>query len=307
MNNLSAALQLSLDRYLAKRREIIPVQGEELMGLKSCWHIQRHHFLKDLIWNPLNTLWAIPYLSIRKVFEVGEKLGVEIAGTLLPKIPKSVKTGFQREMERKIQVELFGLSNHPGEKSELARELEKDELLRLLLAKPEWQEAVAEAEADIRKVIADFCTTHNGFTDLAASGGVLLVAQRIFRDSSLDIFGIARRWAGKWAKDKAVSNFVFGRKLGGWFYQVVPPPAATSKQIFWATTFSLALLSLFSTAVNILSYPVQNKIGFQKKQMDGLIQAVEDKLLLRFLKNLKGNHEITAIPTSPIAIAESHP
>ena len=267
---------------MAERRERIPAQGDQLMSLENCWKIQKRHFLKDLLSNLVNTLWAIPYLSIRKVLEGLDKVGMEFAAGLLSKIPKSIKTEFQKEMERSIQSDFFGLRTELGERSDLAVILEHQADLKASMPGLELKVLIQEAEADIHQVVADFCTTRNGFTDLAASSGLVLVARRFFNDSSLNIIGISKRWAGQWARKDATSHFLLGPKLGKLYYQYAPAPPASSKEIFLATIYSIVILALFSTIVNILSYPVQNKLGFQKKQFQKLIQAVEDKLLLRF-------------------------
>ncbi|MGZ3684775.1 MAG: DUF6635 family protein [Bdellovibrionota bacterium] len=282
-----AALQDSLFRYVESRRERIPGLLSQYLSLKECAKIQTRHFAKDLACNPLNTLWAIPYMSIRKVLEIFEKLGLELARSVIPMVPRAIKTDFQREVERLIQVELFGFPTEAIERSDLAKELDSHDEIRHYLASGQGRSLLAGAEADIRKEIAQYCEMQNGFTDLAASGGTILFAQTFFGDRSLDVFAMGRRWSALWARRKAEQHFFLGKRLGHEFYKVVHAPPPTTGQIYLATAAFLALLALFSTSVNVFSYPTRALAGLEKKQLEKLLQSVEDKLLLRFTKGTR--------------------
>ncbi len=98
---------------------------------------------------------------------------------------------------------------------------------------------------------------------------------------------MGRRWAAFWAREDAVKGFFLGKDLGRTFYSFVHPPPPTTPQVFMATTIGLVLLALFSTGMSALSYPTRGKLGIEKKQLEKLIQSVEDKLILRFTKGLK--------------------
>lgn len=278
------ALEGALHRYLEARKQEIPKEWADIVRVENCRQIQRRHFFLDLVLTPLNTLWAIPYLTYKKFLEGAEKLGVDVPEAATSMVPKSFKTGFQREMERTLQTRLFALSGRGHPDSALERELEADPVIRAAVPKHELQVLAHQAEGDIRKAVADFCAVHNGFTDLAASVGMLWVGRKFFRDGSLDVFGFGRRIAAGWARDDAVKTFFLGEDVGDFWYGLAGAPEPSRKQRLIATALSMLLLAIFATVVNVLSYPVQSRLGFKKKQLDRLLRSVEDRVLLRFTK-----------------------
>lgn len=298
------ALEGALHRYLAARRQAIPKEWADIVRVENCRQIQRRHFFLDLFLNPLNTLWAIPYLTYKKFLEGAEKLGVDVPEAATSLVPKSFKTGFQREMERTLQTRLFALSGRGHPESALERELEKDEVIRAAIPKHELQVLAHQAEGDIRKAVADFCAVHNGFTDLAASVGMLWVGRKFFRDGSLDVFGFGRRIAAGWAREDAVKTFFLGEDVGDFWYGLAGAPEPSRKQRLIATALSMLMLAIFATVVNVLSYPVQNQLGFKKKQLDRLLRSVEDKVLLRFTKAAR---QYAALPSSRIQAVSPEP
>ena len=279
------SVQTALDRYIESRRARIEEFVAGQLDLKECLAIQKRHLVADLVRNPINAFWAIPSLSIRKGLEVSEKLGWAKASSLLPRIPQAFRTGFQMEVEKLIAQEIFGV-NDIG-RSALARELEIDPGLKEQLGKEALDELVGLAEAELKSEIRSHCSKQNGFTDLVASTGVVLFADKTFGDSSLDVFGLGRKFASLWARKDAENGFFLGKSLGRAFYSVAPPPPPTTTQVFLTTTVAILLLALFSTAVGVLSYPVQTKLGFRRKQLDLLVESVGDKLLLKLTKHLK--------------------
>ena len=62
---------------------------------------------------PVNTLWAIPYLLLKKVVEVPEKLGWRAGADLVGVLPSGLKTRYQKDIERLIVTEVLAW---PGSK-----------------------------------------------------------------------------------------------------------------------------------------------------------------------------------------------
>ena len=120
----------------------------------------------------------------------------------------------------------------------------------------------------MRSLIIAICKTASEI--FFSSFGIVLAAQYFFGNKSLDIFGIGKSWAGHWSKQKAESHFILGRKIGHLFYKVAPPPPPPSNDVWFATAMAIGMLAVFSTVVSILSYPVQNTLGFQQTQLEKL-------------------------------------
>lgn len=280
------AFKKVLDRYMADRLQKVESLLHSRLGLEESFQIQKKSLWLDLILNTINALWAIPYLVIRKLMEVADKLGWEQGRLIFLKVPPSFPTGFQKQVETMIATEIFSLSPTAGNTVSLSREWGIDPALEATLTPEEKRKLFIGSEALIRQAIVEFCQKQNSITDLISSGGMVIIAQMAFGDRSLDLFGIGRRIASLWAKSEAESKFIFGRSLGKAFYSIAPPPPPTTGQVFLTTLVVLLALSLLSTAVGILSHPLQKKMGLRQKQMDNLVNVIGERLLVHFSKTI---------------------
>lgn len=285
-------LQRALDSYHLSRSEAVETILANHLTFSECAALQKRHFLKDLLLNPLNTLWAIPYLSFRKVMETCEKLGWLSKHSSFSKVPQNLKTDFQKEIEILFNANLFNLSASKSRTCQLTAAFEKESELKASMTPLEWQEFLEFAQTQVRRSVAEFCSKQNAFTDLVSSGVVLLFAHFSFGDNSLDIFKLSRNIARLWAKNDATNHFIFGKSLGHAFYSVAGAPPPTTAQIFITTVIGVSLLALLSTAAAFFSYPLQKAVGFQKKQLEDLVGSVSDKLLIELSKKLKHQSKI---------------
>lgn len=290
-------LQLALDRYFEGRLTRIEPLLRERLGVKECVQLQKKHLWRDLARNPINALWAIPYFSVRKVIETCDKLGWVNGTAFFSKIPQALKTDFQKEVERLIQTELFGLTGMStlSDVTVLSAHLKAEQPCELTAALEACglQQLADIAQIQVRAAVSEFCIKQNGFTDLMASGGLLIVSQFLFKDRSLDIFAISRRIAARWAKKDAVSHFAFGKNLGRVFYNVAPAPHATTTQIVITTGIAILLLSVVSTAISVFSYPIQRRLGFRQTQLEALMEVVNARLLVELSKSLKRSSKLS--------------
>ena len=281
--NTLQEVQIAVDAYTESRKSRIEPFLKKHFDLKECFTIQKSHFAKDLFLNPINAILAIVFLSIRKAQEISEKLGWQGAVVFLQKFPLAVRTDFQKHMEVLISEEIFGLSTDDNSASELTCELEKQAAIK------EQFDLITLAEAETQAEIRAHFIKQNGFTDLFASFGILIIGKINFGDKSLDIFDIGKNFASRWAKSDAESHFVFGKNMGKEFYSLAKAPAPTTTQIIISTSVVILALALFSTLVSVLSYPLQKKLGFRKKQIELLVEAVGDRLLLKLSKQVRIN------------------
>jgi hypothetical protein len=294
-----ALLQAALDRYFEGRSSRIEGLLREQFNLKECFQVQKRYFVKDLARNPVNALWAVPYFSIRKAVEASDKLGWAAGSSFLSKVPQAFKTDFQKETECRLANGLFGLSlrasSDPATDEDQACELTlalEASGLKSKVSAQEWPQLLENAKAEVRSAISEYCLKQNGFTDLTASGGLLITSQILFKDKSLDIFSLGKKLAGRWAHKDAVEHFAFGKKLGHVFYKMAPAPGPTLTQILITTGVVIALLALFSTAITVLSHPLQRKLGFRQKQLEALLETVNGKLLVELSKELKKSNHV---------------
>lgn len=256
-----------IDQYLNERKSRISLFLGEHLDQKECLKIQKEHLVKDLIKNPVNVMWAMPYFSIRKALEISEKLGFEKAGTLLKKVPRSLKTSYQKEIEQLVMEELFEIS-----------------ALETRLREACDTDTARAVVNDIKLSISQYCEKQNELSDLIASGLIVLMAQFTFGDKTLDLFGIGSKIASKYAHKKAAQNFFLGESVGDIFYKY-SPPAPNEKYIFLFTTMVLLFFALMTTVISVFSFPVQKRFGITEKQLNGLVESIHDRVLLTLVKD----------------------
>lgn len=256
-----------VDHYIQERRSRIPLFLAAHLDNRECVRIQKRHLLKDLIRNPINVFWAMPYFSIKKTLEISEKVGFDQAGNLLQKIPRSLKTDYQREIERLVMQDLF--------------ELPELEAKLLGSCSPDFAKTLIKI---IHLEIGQYCTRQNEVSDLLASGSIVLLSHLTFGDKSLDLFGLGSKIASKWAYKKAASNFFLGENLGRAFYRY-SPPTPSDKNVFLFTTLVLLAFALMTTVIGVLSFPTQKRFGITSRQLHGLVESINDRLLLTLAKD----------------------
>ncbi|MBC7713954.1 MAG: hypothetical protein H7177_11485 [Rhizobacter sp.] len=280
-------IQDVLDSYINERNKIISLYLKNHLIISYCFKVQAKHIAKDFFRNPINVIWAIPYFSIKKTLEVAEKMGSEWAKLALLKCPKGLRTDYQKEIEQSILKEVFGFSANKKLQSvfelEILRHPKLQDISPALL-----QKIVSIVELDIRTEVNLQCSKQQEVTALAASAAFIFIAHKKFGSHSLDIFGIGKEIAAIWAKKKAVSTFVFGKTLGRAYYNY-SPPTPTSKQVVIATLASIVIFSLLSSAIGVLSYPIQNKLGLCRKQLQSLIGLTYEKLIVSLIRIIRNN------------------
>jgi hypothetical protein len=247
---------------IQERKDSLDEFLESHLSFKECVQLQRKHLLVDLALNPVNAFWAIPALSIKKGFEVLDQLGWDNAKSYQQKIPVTIRTHYQKEIELLVAQKVVGISKISGRSNqELNAQL------------------VREAQSEIKA----YSLRQSAITDLTSSGLTYLFATWLFHDGSLNAFGLGRKLASIWAKDNAASNFFLGKSLGNAFYSIAPPEP-TTWQVILATSLTLIGIGVVSTAVAVISIPLRRKLGLQKRSLSRLLDSIHDKWVLKIAK-----------------------
>lgn len=272
--NLAAilgAVDQCIERYTEDRKKRVDGFIDRHFSIQETLEIQKKTFSLDLLLNPLNALWSIPYLSLKKTIETLDKLGWGKFTPAVDKIPSGIKTGYQKKIEKLIATELI-------DHNLLILELRKHPIGFTLNEK-----LIA---AEIHKEIDRYSSSQTLITDLSGSMMTLLIGWYYFGDKTLGVFGIGNRIARKVAHDKAASGFVFGEQLGSAFYNVFPPEP-TKTQVYLITLAVGALLTAFSLLAAVMSDPLRKNLGLHKRNLNNLIEGLEEKLFLQIKKEIK--------------------
>lgn len=295
MNNqqiTSAILGLEecIEQYIAECRSRVDGFVERHFSLQETIALQKQSLVSDLLCHPVNALWAIPFLFVKKLIEMPVKLGWRAGSDLIPLLPTGLKTRYQKEIERLIATELLDWPGAMGDRrassNGLLERIKHHKQVGPLLASGVLSDEALRELSDIPRLIAEHSAGRALVLDTAATVLTLAVGWLFFGDHSLGISGIGDQIARNRAKDNAASSFMFGASLGSAFYSVFPP-----KPSFWQAVGATLIVGFCITAlsllVGMLSDPCLKRAGFQHTQLNVLIDTVEERLHRQARKRLK--------------------
>lgn len=284
------ALEECIEQYIADCRNRVDGFVERHFSLQETIALQKQSLVSDLLCHPVNALWAIPYLFVKKLIEVTVKLGWRSGTDLITLVPTGLKTRYQREIEQLIAIELLDWPCTRGDRqaspSGLLEYMKRHKQVGPLLAAGAFSDEVLRELSDVPRLVAEHSAGRIVVLDTAATVLTLAAGWLFFGDHSLGISGIGSLIARNRAKEAAASTFMFGSSLGSAFYSVFPPNPS-----FWQVTGATLIVGLSVTAmsllVGLLSDPCLKRVGFQHTRLDVLIDAVEDCLHRQVRKRLK--------------------
>ena len=279
-----------IEQYIAECRNRVDGFVQQHFSLQETIALQKQSLVSDLLCYPVNALWAIPSLFLRKLIEIPVKLGWRSGADLIALLPTGLKTRYQKEIERLIATELLDWPCTMGDRRAstnglLERIKHHKQVGPLLVSGALSDEALREL-SDIPHLITEHAAGRALVLDTTATVLTLATGWLFFGDYSLGISGIGDQIAGKRARDNAASKFMLGASLGSAFYSVFPP-----KPSFWQVVGATLIVGLFVTTmsllVGMLSDPCLKRVGFQHIQLNMLIDAVEDSLHRQLRTRLK--------------------
>lgn len=284
------ALEECIEQYIADCRNRVDGFVERHFSLQETIALQKQSLVSDLLCHPVNALWAIPYLFVKKLIEVMVKLGWRSGTDLITLVPTGLKTRYQREIEQLIAIELLDWPCTRGDRraspSGLLEYMKRHKQVGPLLAAGAFSDEVLRELSDVPRLVAEHSAGRIVVLDIAATVLTLATGWLFFGDHSLGISGIGSLIAKNRAKEEAASTFMFGSSLGSGFYSVFPPNPS-----FWQVRGATLIVGLSVTAmsllVGLLSDPCLKRIGFQHARLNVLIDAVEDCLHRQVRKRLK--------------------
>lgn len=275
------ALEECIEQYIAGCRSRVDGFVERHFSLQETIALQKQSLVSDLLCHPINALWAIPSLFVKKLIEVPVKLGWRSGAELMTLVPTGFKTRYQREIEQLIAIELLEWPSTMGDgrtsPNGLLERMKRHKQVGPLLTSVALSDEALRKLSDIPRLVAEHSSSRIVVLDTAATMLTLAAGWLFFGDHSLGISGIGGLIARNRAKEEAASTFMFGSSLGSAFYSVFPPDPS-----FWQVTGATLMVGLSVTAmsllVGLLSDPCLKRVGFQHTRLDVLIDAVEDCL-----------------------------
>lgn len=283
-------LEECVEEYIAECRGRVDGFVDGHFSLQETVAFQKQSLASDLLCYPVNALWAIPSLFLKKLLEVPVKLGWRPGSDLIGLLPAGLKTRYQKEIERLIAVELLEWPCTMGERrtspNGLLNRITRHKQVGPLLASGALSAEALSDLSDIPRLVGEHSSSRALVLDTAATVLTLAAGWLFFGDHSLGISGIGDHIARQRAKDRAASTFILGSSLGSAFYSVFPP-----KPSFWQVVGATFTVGLFVTGMSLLvglvSDPCLKRAGFQHARLHLLIDAVEDCLHRQLRTRLK--------------------
>ena len=279
-----------IEQYIAECRSRVDGFVQRHFSLQETIALQKQSLVSDLLCHPVNALWAIPSLFLKKLIEIPVKLGWRSGADLITLLPTGLKTHYQKEIERLIATELLewpcAMGDRRASPNGLLERIKHHKQVGPVLVSGALSDEALRELSDIPHLIAEHFAGRALVFDTTATVLTLATGWLFFGDHSLGISGIGDQIARNRAKDNAASKFMFGASLGSAFYSVFPP-----KPSFWQVVGATLTVGLFITAmsllVGMLSDPCLKRVGFQHTQLNLLIDAVEECLHRQLRKRLK--------------------
>ena len=279
------AFERAVADYIQSRRQRVPEFVSKHFSFKGALRINKKAFGADLYKVPLNVAWTIPYLGLRASSSLLRKLRLGGLSDRIDTLPPGFKTRVQKEINWLIYSELLELPS-----SQEGRESHADALLAEFLKQPEIAALFIDElsqihsksknpgyRAALEKNLVEYSKNRTAAADLAGniislSAGVAAFGQ--MTPGSLTVGGALATFI---ANQIAISNFVLGPTLGGFYYAVFP--TAASAGLMAATTGSMVLaLAVLTSFSGIVTDPIQSRLGLHRRRLIKLIDCLENQL-----------------------------
>jgi len=266
-----------IESYVRGCRRRIPEFVEQHFALRQTWQTQQRTLWSDLLIAPVNSVWAVPYLALKRLCEGLETLGVTAAGRWLSTVPPGVKTGYEQSVERAIAREV--LEWDVGDETASLPPSFGASLVRHPALQGSLPPRDPELAGCIRRELEKYSTGRALVSSAAGSGLTVLMGWLAFGSFSMGLTDMADRIARSHARSRAASRFFLGRQAGSVFYGVFRPSASFSETLV-VLTILMAALAIGGTLCTIVSDPLRKTIGLHQRRLEILIDALERDLTM---------------------------
>jgi hypothetical protein len=279
----------SIETYIERCRKRIPSFVDANFSLEQTWSLQRPTLWFDLACAPINSAWALPHLVIHKAAETAERVGYPQLARWAKRLPPGIKTGYQRQIERRICGDLLEWDRELSTAAlpqGFLKELETVPSLRERIETPEVERSDRAPARTLVDLLNQFSSGRAIVSDLFGTLLTLATSWAILGSTSLSWNSIAHGLARKSAHDRAASRFFLGKKAGSAFYNVFPP--AVHESSIWTTLVVLgAGLTVAAMACTILSDPIRKALGFHRHRLEVLLDEMERELIVLSHKRIR--------------------
>lgn len=284
------ACEECISRYILARRACVEGFAARYFSARESLRLHRRWLLHDFLFYPLNTLWMLPYLFLRKVADTLDRLGVGGARQAFLRVPSGLKTRYQREIEARLEAELLDWPRA------LFEQLHADARLAPHIRSGALSPAGLFPSAPVKALLKEHTAARTAITDLTGTVSMMLAGGLLFHDRSLSFAEAGRRLAREHAQDRAAAHFLLGRDAGRAWFSLFPPEPTRLDLAIGIGLITCLVVSL-CLAINLVMDPLRKVLGLQQKALQAFIDRIEEQL---HLQAGRAARELMA-KTSPLA------
>ena len=281
----------AIETYIERCRARIPSFVDDNFSIKQTWKLQRPSLWRDLACAPINSVWALPYLAMHKTADTAERIGYARFAGSSKRLPRGIKTGYQREIERRICRDLLEWDRDGANAAlpqGLMKELDSAPSIRARLEAADVDRPDLAADRSLVDLLHQFSSGRAIVSDFAGTLLTLGMSWLLLGSASVSLSNLAHGVARKAAHDRAASRFFLGRKAGNAFYNVFQPSVDQST-IWIVAVILMVCLAAGGLACTILSDPVRKLLGFHRFRLEVLLDDVERELIVLSHKRLRAS------------------
>ena len=186
-----------IEQYIAGCRSRVDGFVQRHFSLQETIALQKQSLVSDLLCHPVNALWAIPSLFLKKLIEIPVKLGWRSGADLITLLPTGLKTRYQSEIERLIATELLEWPCTRGDRQASTNGLldciKQHKQVGSLRASGALSDEALRELSDIPRLIAEHSAGRAVVLDTTATVLTLVTGWLFFGDHALGISGIGSR------------------------------------------------------------------------------------------------------------------
>lgn len=212
-------------------------------------------------------------------------MGLKKIPSLFERLPVGFETNVQKEVNWLIYTELLEIPYTHGK-----RKSNKDALFEEILNQPEISSQFISELSQIssksnnpkfrpslEKNLTEYSKSRIAAADLAGSIITLAGGAALFKKMTPGAMAIGGSLATAVAQQAAISHFILGTTLGGFYYSIFPVSASVGLVIASTGTI-MAALAILTSFSGIITDPIQSKLGIHQKRLKKLIDCLGREL-----------------------------
>ena len=283
---IAQAVAGGIRRYVATRRQCVPMFVDRHFSLRGSLAIHRLAFGLDLLCAPANLLLMGPHAGTKLAGLLAHKLGQHRIARRLEARSLLLRTDVSRRIEWLVMTELLEL---PCRRCD--RKSRRDALSETILNDPQLTGLAAERlcaigrraddpafHARLMEAVSTYGATRAAAAEITTSLLTLSSGALVLKQLTPGAVTLGPALAALIAQQSAIAAFPLGATLGGLWYGMFP--VAPSAALVAGLTGGLIVAASCAAAfAGVAADPIQRRFGLHARRLNRLLDAIERQML----------------------------